>query len=159
GILRSAIGAFDVIVCTGGLGPTEDDVTREALAAVLDIPLELDEAIAEHIRQRLERRGLVAPAINRPQALGPRGATGPPDANGTAPGLWIEHGGSAFVLLPGPPREMTPMFDAVLEERLRPRAGGAGLFRRVLRIVGRTESDVDSVAQPVYSQWLGQSIP
>ena len=89
----------------------------------------------------------------------PRGAVTLANPNGTAPGLWIEQGRCAIVLLPGPPREMKPMFEAVVRERLRARSGGAGLFRRVLRITGRTESDVDSRAQPVYGPWLKQPIP
>ena len=99
------------------------------------------------------------PEINRRQAMVPRGATVLPNPNGTAPGLWLEHGRTAFVLLPGPPREMKPMFEAVVRERLAPRTGGAGLFRRVLRITGRTESDVDATAQPIYGAWTTQAVP
>jgi nicotinamide-nucleotide amidase len=99
------------------------------------------------------------PEINRRQAMVPRGATVLPNPNGTAPGLWLEHGRTAFVLLPGPPREMKPMFEAVVVERLAPRTGGAGLFRRVLRITGRPESDVDATAQPIYGAWTAQPVP
>ena len=87
------------------------------------------------------------------------GATLLENANGTAPGLWIEHGRTAIVLLPGPPREMKPMFEAVVRDRLAPRSGGAGLFRRVLKITGRTESDVDATAQPIYGPWAEQDVP
>jgi nicotinamide-nucleotide amidase len=83
----------------------------------------------------------------------PRGAVVLENANGTAPGLWIERGRTAVVLLPGPPREMKPMLDAVLSERVAPKAAGAGLFRRVLKITGRAESDVDAVAAPIYTPW------
>src|SRR5262249_17433391 len=79
--------------------------------------------------------------------------------NGTAPGLWIERGRTSLALLPGPPREMTPMLDAVIAERLAPRTSGAGLFRRVLRLTGRTESDVDQHAQPIYARWIDQPVP
>ena len=82
-----------------------------------------------------------------------------PNPNGTAPGLWLEQGRTAIVLLPGPPREMKPMFEAVVGERLAPRTSGAGLFRRVLRITGRTESDVDATAQPIYGKWTSQAVP
>src|SRR5512140_1387510 len=158
-LFRRAIGTADIVVSTGGLGPTEDDVTRQALASALDVPLDTDESVVERIRQRFARRNLVMTEINKRQALVPRGATLLPNVNGTAPGLWVERGSTAIVLLPGPPREMTPMLDAVVAERLAGRSGGAGLFRRVLRITGRNESDVDTHAQPVYSRWTKQPVP
>jgi nicotinamide-nucleotide amidase len=89
----------------------------------------------------------------------PRGATVLPNPNGTAPGLWMERGRAAIVLLPGPPREMKPMLEVVIAERLAPRSDGRGLFRRVLKIAGRAESDVDAQAQPVYGKWTSQPIP
>jgi nicotinamide-nucleotide amidase len=156
---RAALAWADVVAMTGGLGPTEDDITRAAVARALETPLELQEAIIDRIRERFVRRGLSMPDINRRQAMVPRGATVLPNPNGTAPGLWIEHGRTAIVLLPGPPREMKPMFDAVVHERLAPRAGGAGLFRRVLQITGRTESDIDAHAQPIYGKWTAQAVP
>src|SRR5206468_4799020 len=88
-----------------------------------------------------------------------RGATVLANPNGTAPGLWLERGQAAIVLLPGPPREMTPMLESVIRERLAPRSGGSGLFRRVLKITGRAESDVDAQAQPVYTKWIAQGVP
>jgi nicotinamide-nucleotide amidase len=97
--------------------------------------------------------------INRRQAMVPRGATPLANEHGTAPGLWIEQGGTAFLLLPGPPREMTPILDDVIDSRLRARAGSRRLFRRVLRITGRPESDVDAHAAPVYGTWLAQATP
>jgi len=89
----------------------------------------------------------------------PEGATILENPNGTAPGLWLEQGRTAIVLLPGPPREMKPMFEAVVRDRLTPRSNGAGLFRRVLKITGRTESDVDATAQPIYGPWATQAVP
>jgi nicotinamide-nucleotide amidase len=89
----------------------------------------------------------------------PRGATVLANPNGTAPGLWLERDRAALVLLPGPPREMTPMLELVIRERLAQRAGGRGLFRRVLKITGRAESDVDAQVQPVYSKWIAQGVP
>jgi nicotinamide-nucleotide amidase len=158
-VFESALGWADLVVLTGGLGPTEDDVTRDAVARVLQAPLEENSTVVERIRARFARRGMAMPDINRRQAMVPRGATLVDNANGTAPGLWIEHGRTAVVLLPGPPREMTPMLDAVIAERLAPRSRGAGLFRRVLRITGRTESDVDQQAQPIYGRWTSQTPP
>ncbi len=159
GLFRLALAWADVIAVTGGLGPTEDDVTRESLARAIDVPLDVDESIVERIRERFARRGMTMPEINRRQAMVPRGAIVVPNPNGTAPGLWVEHGRSAIVLLPGPPREMKPMFEVIVRDRLTPRSSGAGLYRRVLRITGRTESDVDMRAQPVYGPWLAQQVP
>jgi len=158
-VIEGTLDWADLVVVTGGLGPTEDDVTRDAVARVLDVPLDVDEAIVERIRDRFARRGMTMPGINRRQAMVPRGADVLPNANGTAPGLWLQRGRTAIVLLPGPPREMKPMLEAVVAERLAPKAGGHGLFRRVLKITGRAESDVDAHAQPVYGKWTSQPVP
>jgi nicotinamide-nucleotide amidase len=146
----------DLIVLTGGLGPTEDDVTREAVAEALDLPLNEDAAITNTIRRRFEMRGWKMPEINRRQAMVPRGAVVLPNPNGTAPGLWIEAGEKAIALLPGPPRELKPMLERVVAERLRPRTGGLRLVRRVLKIAGRSESRLEELTQPIYSQWQRQ---
>jgi nicotinamide-nucleotide amidase len=158
-ILRGALDWADVIVTTGGLGPTEDDITRDAVARVLGLPMSENEAVVSRIRERFARRGLTMPDINRRQGMVPHGATLVDNPNGTAPGLLIEHGRMAIVLLPGPPREMKPMFEAVVRDRLAPRAGGRGLFRRVIKITGRTESDVDATVQPIYGRWASQDVP
>ncbi|HEX3644966.1 MAG TPA: competence/damage-inducible protein A [Vicinamibacterales bacterium] len=157
--IESALGWADLVVITGGLGPTEDDITREAAARALGVPLDVDESIVDRLRERFARRGMVMPEINRRQAMVPRGADVLPNGQGTAPGLWLENGSTAVVLLPGPPREMKPMLDAVIAERLGPRSGGGGLFRRVLKITGRAESDVDAQAAPVYGKWVAQAVP
>ena len=158
-LVRDGLSWADVIVMTGGLGPTEDDLTRDAVAAALNLSMSENEGVVSKIRERFARRGITMPEINRRQGMVPEGATLLDNANGTAPGLWLEHGRTALVLLPGPPREMKPMFDVVVRERLTPRAGGAGLFRRVLKITGRTESDVDATVQPIYGRWLTQDVP
>jgi nicotinamide-nucleotide amidase len=158
-LFERGVGSVDLIVCTGGLGPTEDDITRDALGRALNLSFELDEGILQGIRARFEKRGLVMQDINRRQAMVPRGAVVLENTRGTAPGLWLERDGTRILLLPGPPREMQPMLERVVDERLKPGSGGRGLFRRVLRLTGRPESDVDAVAQPVYSQWLSAPIP
>jgi nicotinamide-nucleotide amidase len=149
----------DLVVITGGLGPTEDDITREAAARVLGVPCDVNEDVVARIRARFARRGMTMPENNRRQAMVPRGATMLENANGTAPGLWLECGPTAIVLLPGPPREMQPMLEALIRDRLARRAGGAGLFRRVLKLTGRAESDVDARAQPIYAKWTSQEVP
>src|SRR5712691_2191309 len=158
-VLQGALDWADLIVVTGGLGPTADDITRDAVARVLGTPIDVDESIVDRIRARFALRSMTMPEINRRQAMVPRGATLLDNPNGTAPGLWLERGRSSILLLPGPPREMTPMLDAVIAERLAPRSQGIGLFRRVLKLIGRTESDVDQHAQPVYARWTSQSVP
>ena len=158
-VLAGALAWASLIVMTGGLGPTQDDITRDAVARVLQLPLDVNETVVDRIRERFTRRGLTMPEINRRQAMVPRGAALVDNPNGTAPGLWLEHGSTSIMLLPGPPREMTPMLETVIRDRLAPKAGAAGVFRRVVKITGRTESDVDAQVQPIYGQWLAQTVP
>jgi competence/damage-inducible protein CinA-like protein len=158
-VVAEALTWADLVVTTGGLGPTEDDVTRQAVARVLDLPLEEDAEIVARLRDRFARRGIAMAEINRRQALVPRGAEVVENPNGSAPGLWLERGRTALLLLPGPPREMKPMLERVIAERLSGRARGAGLYRRVLKITGRTESDVDATVQPIYGPWQRAPIP
>ena len=158
-VVKSALAWADLVVVTGGLGPTEDDVTRDAVARVLDVPMDVDETIVTRLRERFARRGMAMPETNRRQAMVPRGAVVLPNPNGTAPGLWLESGHAAILLLPGPPREMTPMLESVIHERLAPKAAGAGLFRRVLKITGRAESDVDAQVAPLYARWTARPVP
>jgi nicotinamide-nucleotide amidase len=158
-LLRGALEWAAVIVVTGGLGPTEDDITRDGVARVLNVSMSENEAVVSRIRARFSKRGITMPEINRRQGMVPEGATLLDNPNGTAPGLWIEHGKTAIVLLPGPPREMKPIFEAVIRDRLAPRTGGGGLFRRVIKITGRTESDVDATVQPIYGRWQNQDVP
>ena len=157
--LRLALSRADLVVVSGGLGPTDDDITRETVAAVFGLPLEEDEGVVASIRARFAARKLPMPAINRRQALVPRGAAALANAKGTAPGLWIERAGAACVALPGPPRELRPMLEAVARDRIAPSSGGHGIFRRVLRVTGRTESHVDEAAYPVYSRWRSGPVP
>ena len=156
-LVSDAVGTIELLIVTGGLGPTDDDVTREAVAAALGVPLEPDERIVDRIKQRFALRGLSMPDINRRQAQVPRGAAVLDNSNGTAPGLWIEQDGTRIALLPGPAREMVPMLESIIRDRLE--QSGSGLLRRVVKIAGRTESDVDTVAQPIYSRWESAPIP
>jgi len=158
-LVTGALGWADVIVLTGGLGPTEDDITRDAVARALNVSMSENEAVVSRIRERFAKRGITMPDINRRQGMVLQGATLLDNPNGTAPGLWIERDRTAIVLLPGPPREMKPMCEAVIRDRLAARTGGRGLFRRVIKITGRTESDVDATAQPVYAPWQSQDVP
>jgi nicotinamide-nucleotide amidase len=154
-----ALERADLVLLTGGLGPTDDDLTRDVVAEVLKLALEYDARVFEGIERRFAVRGLRTPDINRRQAMVPRGATILENPNGTAPGLWVDHEGKTVVLLPGPPREMRPMIESVVRERLNQCAGPVRLYRRVLRITGRTESHVEEAVQPLYSRWAEGRVP
>jgi nicotinamide-nucleotide amidase len=156
--VRDMLGWADLVVLTGGLGPTEDDVTRQAVARVLDVPLDEDAALVERLRARFASRGMKMAENNRRQALVPRGAEAIENRNGSAPGLWISRGPRALLLLPGPPREMRPMLERVVEQRLAVGRSGR-VFRRVIKITGRPESEVDAVAQPIYGPWADAEPP
>ena len=151
--VRHTLGRVDLLVLSGGLGPTDDDVTRDAVAEVLARPMREDPGITERIRQRFESRGWTMPEINRRQAMVPEGAEVLPNPNGTAPGLWIEHERGVVVLLPGPPRELQPMFSSLVDSRLRARCGATTLQRRVIRITGKTESHTEEAVQHLYAEW------
>jgi nicotinamide-nucleotide amidase len=162
-LLRQALERTDLVVVTGGLGPTDDDLTRDVVSEVLGLPMDVDESIVAKIQARFERRGLVMPAVNRRQANVPRGALVLDNPNGTAPGLLIDHAGARgrqiVILLPGPPRELQPMFELVCDGPLRERAGHERAYRTRLFITGRGESHVEEMVQPVYSRWREQSPP
>jgi len=160
-VLRAMLERVDLVMLCGGLGPTDDDVTREAVAAVLRRPLSEDAAITAHLRARFASRGFTMPMpeTNRRQAMVPAGAVVIDNPRGSAPGLWIDHDDRVVVLLPGPPRELKPMMEALVQGRLRERASGTPVVRRVVRIAGRIESQVDELLQPLYREWMAASPP
>jgi nicotinamide-nucleotide amidase len=155
--LRQALGRVDVLILTGGLGPTDDDVTRDAVADVLGVPLIENPSIVSRLSQRFARRGLHMPEVNRRQAMVLEGGVVLENPNGTAPGQMFERGHQLILLLPGPPRELQPMMEELVSTVLATRVGADRLFRTTLFIVGRGESHVEEVAQPVYSKWLNGS--
>jgi nicotinamide-nucleotide amidase len=151
---REALARADVVIATGGLGPTADDLTREAAAAATGRGLRRDGAIVEVLRARFARFGRVMSATNEKQADRIEGAEALANARGTAPGQVLEREGRLLVLLPGPPGEMKPMFEEQVLPRLRARAGATRVVRRrVLRIAAMPESEVDELAAPVYSRF------
>jgi nicotinamide-nucleotide amidase len=158
-VLRGALDRVELVVMCGGLGPTDDDLTRDAVAALLGLELVEDPQVLDRIRQRFASRGARMPETNRRQALVPVGADVLANPNGTAPGLWIERDRRILILLPGPPGELEPMFARVAAERLAPRAGGRKLCRKILSICGRTESEVEELVNPTYTRWMHEPLP
>ncbi len=158
-LVRQALARVDLVVVTGGLGPTDDDLTRDAIAAVVGRPLIEQRELVEHIAARFARRGFQMPDMNRRQAQVIEGATVLANPNGTAPGQYIEHGEQVIVLLPGPPRELQPMLNALCEGALGARAAGDRVYRTSLFVTGRGESHVEELAQPLYSVWRSEAEP
>jgi nicotinamide-nucleotide amidase len=152
-LCRQAASRVDLILLTGGLGPTDDDLTREAVAQAFGLTLVEDPSIVADIEQRFARRGLRMPAINRRQAQVLDGAVVLDNPNGTAPGQFLERGDQAIVLLPGPPRELQPMLNALCDGLLARRAGDERVYRTSVFVTGRSESHVEEAVQPIYSTW------
>lgn len=157
--VRVALDRVGLVVCCGGLGPTNDDVTREVVAQVLQRPLAEDGRITTQIRARFASRRMEMPEINRRQAMVPAGARVLNNANGTAPGLWLEEADRAVLLLPGPPRELKAILTTAVDDILKPRSPGFSLVRRIIRITGRTESHTEEAVQPLYTEWARAEIP
>ncbi len=148
--LAFALSRAPLLCVTGGLGPTEDDRTKEAVAALLGRRLVRDEEILDRLRERFRKRGREMPEVNAKQADVVEGAVVLPNRRGTAPGYIVEADGKTIVLLPGVPWEMKAIFaESVLPFLTR---GGAppGLHRRVLKVVGLGESAVEELVRPVY---------
>lgn len=152
GLFRS-----DIIVFSGGLGPTEDDLTREAVAEALGVKLQRDPEILKQLEQRFASRGWKMTSNNAKQADVIEGATVLTNPNGTAPGQWLsgefdgrEH---IIVLLPGPPHEMKGLFEGEVRERLRAKVPTAHLFTRTLKVAMLGESAVDARVAPIYKRY------
>jgi len=151
--IKDAVRRSKVVITTGGLGPTEDDITRKITARALGRRLLLDETVLAEIRQRFQSFGIAMPERNSRQAMVIEDAEVLPNPNGTAPGMFIDHEGTAIVLLPGPPREMRPMFENHVSSRLSGRVGSLRVVRRLLRVAGLGESAVDEKIAPIYTQY------
>jgi nicotinamide-nucleotide amidase len=148
--LRLALSRADAVVVCGGLGPTHDDITREAMAEVMDVQLRPDEEVATRIRELFASRGRRMPDNNLRQALVPDGATVIPQTRGTAPGLICQVGDSVAYLVPGVPHEMQEMLTRAVLPDLRHRAGDEGVIvSRVLRVWGESESGLDERLRPI----------
>jgi nicotinamide-nucleotide amidase len=151
--LRESLSRSPLIILTGGLGPTEDDLTRGVVSGVLRRPLREVPEIRRQIQERLARFGRPMAENNLRQAMVPEGAVWLENNNGTAPGIWIEHDHNIVVLLPGPPGELEAMFDAACLPRLTQASTGQRIKTRVYKVVGLPESEVDKRAAAIYGAY------
>lgn len=154
---QHALFRSDLVIFSGGLGPTEDDLTREAVAEALGLKLQRDPEIVERLEQRFADRGWKMSPNNAKQADMIEGATPLPNVNGTAPGQWLngefdgrEH---IIILLPGPPHEMKALFETEVSQRLRDKGPAAHFFTRTLKIAMLGESAVDARVAPIYKRY------
>jgi nicotinamide-nucleotide amidase len=150
---REALGRVELVISSGGLGPTQDDLTRETVADLLGRRLQRNDKILQYIQGRFRSLGRDMPELNARQAMVPEGAEVLENPRGTAPGLWIEDSGHFIALLPGPPRELKPLFREEVMPRLERRASGVRLHQRQLRVTGLGESHVEQRILPIYSRY------
>jgi nicotinamide-nucleotide amidase len=151
-IVKNACKRTQVVIITGGLGPTEDDITREAVANALKKELVFNEDILAGIKERFKKRGLDMPQINTRQAFVIKDSLVIPNPRGTAPGLYIDDESCRLLLLPGPPLEMQPMFDQVLEEKIAPLCN-FHIHTRSFKFGNITESQLDSMIAEMYAKY------
>ena len=153
GTIRRALGAAPIVVLSGGLGPTEDDLTRDAVALALDRRLVFNAAINDGIEQRFRQMNRAMPEINRRQAMAIEGAHLLSNDRGTAPGQWIEEGGAVLMILPGPPHELKSMFTRHCVPRLQRIVPQLAIRTLELRISGMSESELDQAIAPIYKHY------
>jgi nicotinamide-nucleotide amidase len=151
--VSDALKRSEVVITTGGLGPTADDITREFTARAIGRGLVYHDDIEVHLRERFRSWGREMPEINKRQAYIIDGAEVLPNPNGSAVGMLVELDNKLLVILPGPPRENQPMFDECVLPKLKRIAGDIYVDRRILRVSGLGESAVDEIAAPVYTAY------
>ncbi|HVM75648.1 MAG TPA: competence/damage-inducible protein A [Candidatus Saccharimonadales bacterium] len=150
---REALNRVPVVITSGGLGPTEDDLTRETVAELLGRRLQLNDAVVKAIEARFRSFRRDMPAVNLRQAMVPEGAEVLENPRGTAPGLWLEDNGRMIALLPGPPRELKPLFKEQVLPRLERRISGTRMYSRELRVTGLGESHVEERIRDTYLRY------
>ena len=151
--IRDAVKRSDVVITTGGLGPTEDDITRQISARAIGREMIFHEEIVEHLRERFRAWGREMPEINKRQAYVIEGAEILPNPNGSAVGMSVAIGEKSLIILPGPPRENQPMFENYVFQKLREKAGEIVFRKRVLKVSGLGESAIDEAIAPIYSAY------
>ena len=154
---QHALFRSEIVIFSGGLGPTEDDLTREAVAEALGVTLRRDPEVLRALEERFAARGWKMSANNSKQADIIEGATLLPNPNGTAPGQWLngqfDGRDHIIILLPGPPHEMRALFEGEVRERLRAKVPPAHLFTRTLKVAMLGESAVDARVAPIYKRY------
>ena len=169
--IRDALKRSDIVITTGGLGPTEDDITRKVSGRAVGRELIFHEELVDELRERFRRWGREMPEINKRQAYVIDGAEILPNPNGSAVGMLLnvsppsclhdspqyagvtQDAGVTLVVLPGPPRELKPMFENFVLPKLKEKAGEIYVKRRLLRVSGMGESAVDEVIAPIYTSF------
>jgi nicotinamide-nucleotide amidase len=158
-VVGTALSRADILILSGGLGPTEDDLTREAVAQTLGLSLKRDPEILRAIESRFAERGWKMSPNNAKQADVISGAIVLTNANGTAPGQWISGKSDGkekiVILLPGPPHELKALFEGAVLERLRARVPKQFIATRLLKITGMGESAADARVAPIYKRFAG----
>jgi nicotinamide-nucleotide amidase len=155
--VAEALNRADLVLVSGGLGPTADDLTREGVARALGRRLVRDDRILEALNRRFRERGLRMPEINVRQALALEGAEILNNSRGSAPGQWLREDQRILILLPGVPIELRAIFEEECRPRLAPLAPGGAILTRVLKITGLFESQVDELAAPIYRKFENPS--
>lgn len=148
--IRDAFKRSDVVITTGGLGPTEDDKTRQVSAKAVGRELVFKDELVEQFKARFRSFAKKMPEINKRQAFIIEGAEILPNPNGSAVGMLLETDGKFLVVLPGPPRELKPMFEIFVIAKLRENAGEIFVKRKIMRIAGMGESAIDEAIAPIY---------
>lgn len=151
--IRHSLERADIVILSGGLGPTEDDVTRDAVAIALGIRQEMSEAVLNWITERFRRLGRTMAENNKRQAMVLDDAEILENPNGTAPGQWLNQGGKIVMLLPGPPRELKPMFVNLCLPKLQALLPPMAIATRHYRVAGMGESDLDQLIAPAYTKY------
>jgi nicotinamide-nucleotide amidase len=151
--VRRAVSRSQIVILSGGLGPTEDDLTREAVADALDRKLAFREDIAAALEKRFAQMKRKMAEINKRQAFVIEGADVLPNDRGTAPGQWAEESGTVVMLLPGPPHELKAMFERQCLPRLKRLLPPLAIRTLFLRVAGMSESDLDQLIAPVYTKY------
>ncbi len=160
-VATTALARADILIFSGGLGPTEDDLTREAVAETLGLQLRRNPELVAAIERRFAERGWKMSANNTKQADVIQGATILTNSNGTAPGQWISGRSDGrekiIVLLPGPPHELKALFESAVLERLRAKVPRRYIATRVLKVTGMGESACDARVAPIYKRYTDVS--
>jgi nicotinamide-nucleotide amidase len=151
--IRDAFKRSDVVITTGGLGPTEDDITRQISARAVGRELVFRDELVEDLKARFRSYGREMPEINKRQAFIIEGSEILPNPNGSAVGMILETDGKFLVVLPGPPRELKPMFENFVIAKLRKNAGEIFVKRKILRVAGMGESAIDEAIAPIYKSY------